>query len=171
MASAAEIRSRATRWPVAVVVETKIARSGNRFFKQSTRGFAARTSPTDTAWTQIAVRCGIPQANPCGSLPMRCQKLPRYFSRRSPWTRKYGASSNMPIAVNALYKKYIKGSQAPFEKRGAARKTRIIVATAARNPQRFRPCVHLLAGNAKSIARCDAILPHAASSVTAAGYL
>src|SRR6202046_3718961 len=118
MASADCSRSRASRWPVSVVVETKIARPGNLRLRPSIRGFAARTSPTETACTQIApsgtgsislVASPLADAktSDCNS-PKRSRNAPECSPRRHPRNAKYGASTSMPTAVIIRYRKYIR---------------------------------------------------------------
>ena len=111
-------RSRASRCPVSVVVDTKMARSGNSDFRPSIRGFAARTSPTETACTQIAPalrgsllsQTAAPLADASmldGKIPRRSRRAPECPPRRQPRKAKYGASTNMPTAVTTRYRKYI----------------------------------------------------------------
>ena len=51
-------RSRATRAPVAVTVETTTSASGHRARRACTSGTATVTSPSETAWTQKRARAG-----------------------------------------------------------------------------------------------------------------
>ncbi len=49
-------RSRASRWPVRVVVERTTCQAGRRRLISCTRPLMASTSPTDTAWIQMRGR-------------------------------------------------------------------------------------------------------------------